>query len=120
MLLGVSVPVSGSGTLWRSAYVKAMDRKVWAFAQAGVAIAVRVATDTHRVLEARVALGGVAPVPVRARGADAALVDAALDAAAFRRAADAALVGATPLKNNAYKLPLIRGLFAELATSLAS
>jgi xanthine dehydrogenase YagS FAD-binding subunit len=110
IVLGVSVPLGGDAG-WRSGYAKAMDRKVWAFAQASVAIAVRL--DGDRVAEARVALGGVAPIPMRAPEAERVLANGSLAEAPVRRAADAALRGARPLRNNGYKVALLRGLFEE-------
>ncbi|MFN8541335.1 MAG: hypothetical protein U0232_28140 [Thermomicrobiales bacterium] len=72
-----------------------------------------------RIADARLVLGGVAPVPVRAEAAERALVGAAPDEATFARAAEAALADATPLAQNGYKLPLARGLIAGALASLA-
>jgi xanthine dehydrogenase YagS FAD-binding subunit len=102
----------------RSAYRKAMDRKVWAFALIGVAA--RVVMDGNRVSQARLVLGGVAPVPWRVPDAEAVLVGLSLDAATIDRAAELALAGAIPLAKNAYKIPLARALVRRALSDLAS
>ncbi|MBA2557297.1 MAG: xanthine dehydrogenase family protein subunit M, partial [Chloroflexi bacterium] len=58
-------PASGN----RSVYLKAMDRKVWAFALVG--IGVRLTVENGLIADARLALGGVAPIPWRAQRAEA-------------------------------------------------
>jgi xanthine dehydrogenase YagS FAD-binding subunit len=106
LLLQVAVPMLPAGT--RGTYLKAMDRKLWAFALVGVAAVGRV--EHGRVAHARLALSGVAPIPWRARAAEEALLGAEPTAALFARAADAALADAAPLAKNGYKLPLARAL----------
>lgn len=59
---------------------------------------------------AAVVLGAAAPVPHRARAAEAALVGQRIGDGVARTAARAALEGATPLSGNAYKLPLFETL----------
>jgi xanthine dehydrogenase YagS FAD-binding subunit len=49
-------------------------------------------------------------VPRRARAAETALVDRRVDEATAAEAGRAAVQGATPLGNNAYKLPLLETL----------
>jgi xanthine dehydrogenase YagS FAD-binding subunit len=90
----------------RSHYLKVRDRASFEFALASVACAVRL--DGGRIAEARVALGGVATVPWRAREAEDALAGAVPSDETFRRAADAALAGAKPREHNAYKVELAK------------
>jgi xanthine dehydrogenase YagS FAD-binding subunit len=90
----------------RSHYLKVRDRASFEFALASVACAVRL--DGGRIAEARVALGGVATVPWRAREAEEVLAGAAPSDETFRRAADAALAGAKPREHNAYKVELAK------------
>jgi len=106
LVLAVRIPARPDGA--RSTYLKAMDRKVWAFALVGVAAAVTL--DGGRIAEARLVLGGVAPVPHRAPDAERELVGAEPGEAVFARAADAALAGAVPLADNGYKVPLAKTL----------
>jgi xanthine dehydrogenase YagS FAD-binding subunit len=100
-----------------SSYRKVRARGSWDFALAGVALALVI--DGGRVKEARVVLSGAAPVPWRARGAEAALAGRKLDAKSAAAAAEAAVVGAEPLEHNGYKLPLFKGLIAEQLEALA-
>ena len=95
----------------RSAYVKAMARASWSFALAGVAIRVRL--DGDRIAEARIALSGVAPIPVRSAPAEALLVGRALNTVDAGQVAEALVAGAEPLSENAYKIPLLRGLLRQ-------
>jgi len=59
---------------------------------------------------AAIILGAAAPVPYRAKTAEAALTGKRIDENAAALAARAALDGATPLSKNAYKLPLFEAL----------
>jgi len=91
----------------RSHYLKIRDRASYEFALASVACAVEM-DDGGRIAQARIALGGVATVPWRARDAEETLAGAAPGDAAFRRAAEAALAGARPREHNAYKVELAK------------
>ncbi|HMQ32449.1 MAG TPA: FAD binding domain-containing protein, partial [Chloroflexaceae bacterium] len=77
LVLSVELPARPEGA--RGTYLKAMDRKVWAFALVGVAAVLRMGgPGGRRVEEARLVLGGVAPVPWRAAAAEAVLAGAEL------------------------------------------
>src|SRR5207248_1399583 len=58
--------------------------------------------------DARVAVGGVATVPWRLHGVEAALRGALVAEANFEAAAAVATEGAAPLSRNGFKLPLLR------------
>jgi xanthine dehydrogenase YagS FAD-binding subunit len=88
----------------RSLYVKVRDRESYAFALASAAVALDMDGDSVR--EARIALGGLATVPWRAREAEAALRGRRLDETSAEAAAEAAFVGARTYKHNAFKVPL--------------
>ncbi len=109
ILTEVVLPPPGAGL--RSSYRKVRARAVWDFALAGVALALRLEGDVVR--EARVVLSGVAAVPWRHTGVEAALVGKPLDAATMTVAAGAVTAGAEPLAQNAYKVELLRGLLAD-------
>jgi xanthine dehydrogenase YagS FAD-binding subunit len=87
----------------RSAYRKVRDRASYAFALVSVAAAVDVADGTVRDL--RLAFGGLAHRPWRARRAENSLRGRPVDEEAFRAAADAELATAQPLSHNAFKVP---------------
>jgi xanthine dehydrogenase YagS FAD-binding subunit len=88
----------------RSVYLKARDRQSYEFALASAAVALSMEDDFVR--EARVALGGVATVPWRAREVEMLLKDQKFDDAIARRVGEAAFATATPRKHNAFKIGL--------------
>jgi xanthine dehydrogenase YagS FAD-binding subunit len=102
LIVAISVP-AGAWTR-RSHYLKIRDRESYAFALASAAVALDL--DGERVRHARIALGGVATVPWRAREAEQALEGETLDEASAAKAADAAFAAAQPHEHNAFKIPL--------------
>ena len=94
LLTSVTVPrpASGSG----SAYIRLEFRRAMEIAVVGAAALVTLNRD-GRIAAARVALTAVAPTIVRASPAEAALIGATADAAAFRIAAEAAAAAARPI-----------------------
>ena len=102
LIIGFRLPVG----LWtrRSLYLKIRDRQSYEFALASAAVVLDLVGDT--VNEARIALGGVATKPWRAREAEATLKGRAIDEATAERAAGAAFAGAQTRGDNAYKVEL--------------
>jgi xanthine dehydrogenase YagS FAD-binding subunit len=88
----------------RSTYLKVRDRQSYEFALSSAAIALDIQDGTVR--DARIALGGVATIPWRAREAEALLKGQKLDDGLAARAAEAAFTGAASRKHNAYKVAL--------------
>jgi xanthine dehydrogenase YagS FAD-binding subunit len=115
LLLDVSLPAPAAGA--RSTYLKAMDRKVWAFALVGVAAMLRL--DGRTVAEARIVLSGVAPIPWRAHAAEQELTGQDVTPERIACAAERALEGARPLEHNGYKVPLAQNLVHRALTDLA-
>jgi xanthine dehydrogenase YagS FAD-binding subunit len=115
ILTDVTLPSPAAGL--RSTYRKARTRGAWDFALAGAAVAL--SYEGSAVRSARIVLSGVAPAPWRVPAAEAVLVGTRLDAAAARRAAEAAVAGAEPLADNGYKVALARGIVEEALLSLA-
>jgi xanthine dehydrogenase YagS FAD-binding subunit len=101
----------------RSTYRKVRDRSSYAFALVSVAAALEL--DGDAILSARLALGGVAPKPWRARRAEEALRGKRANQTAFLEAADAELADARPLVGNAFKVELARRTLASVLTHLA-
>jgi len=100
----------------RSLYRKAMPRATWSFALAGVALAVEIEGGT--ITEARLALGGVAPIPIRATAVEQAMQG---HTPAELRADDLAellVKDAMPLSRNGYKVQLLKGLFKQVLRDL--
>jgi xanthine dehydrogenase YagS FAD-binding subunit len=106
LIVAVRLPAEAAGFSAHARYVKVRERTSYAFAVVSAAAALRI--EGGAIVEARIALGGVAPKPWRARAAEATLVGADPGAAAFRRAAEAALADAKPSGDNAYKIELAR------------
>jgi xanthine dehydrogenase YagS FAD-binding subunit len=98
----------------RSRYVKVRDRQSYQFALASAAVALDM--DGPTVRSARIALGGVATVPWRAREAEAALTGKVLNERSATGAAEQAFANAQVRLDNAFKVTLgqqtlIRALF---------
>ena len=100
----------------RSLYLKVRDRASYAFALASAAVAIDVESGTVR--DARVALGGVGTVPWRSRDAEEALRGRPASVATYRAAAEVALAGAVPRKDNAFKIELARRTLVRALTRL--
>jgi xanthine dehydrogenase YagS FAD-binding subunit len=73
-----------------------------------VSAAAALTVEGGRIRAARIALGGVAAKPWRAREAEASLAGAVADEASFRVAADAALAEARPSGENGFKIELAK------------
>jgi xanthine dehydrogenase YagS FAD-binding subunit len=99
-----------------SHYRKVRDRASYAFALVSVAAAIDVVDGIVR--DSRIAFGGVAHVPWRARKAESVLHGAAATEEIFRRAADAELADAQPLRDNAFKVPLARNILVRTLLDL--
>jgi xanthine dehydrogenase YagS FAD-binding subunit len=112
------VRVPEAGLQRRGVYEKAMDRKTWTFALASAAVAARVRDGTLR--DVRIVLGGVAPVPWRATEAEDIVTGERMTERLAKRAADAVLTDAQPLRDNAYKVPLARELVRRALVRLAA
>src|SRR5882757_3751630 len=95
----------------RSVYLKVRDRQSYEFALASAAVALDVQDGTVR--DARVALGGVATVPWRARQAEAQLKGQKLDDALVQKVADLAFEGASARRHNQFKIALGKRVVAH-------
>ncbi|ROT27264.1 xanthine dehydrogenase family protein subunit M [Micromonospora sp. HM5-17] len=101
-----------------SRYRKVRDRASYAFALVSVAAALDVADGTVR--DVRIALGGVAHKPWRARLAEEMLRGRPATEERFRQAATAELAAATPLPDNAFKVPLARNTLTRTLLDLTT
>src|SRR5438034_1096004 len=95
-------PITGS----QQVYLKLRDRASYEFALASAAVVITLAGGT--VTRARVALGGVGTKPWRSPEAETALVGQMANATNFRKAAEAAMRGARPQTENAFKIELAK------------
>src|ERR1700682_301393 len=101
----IVLPAPAPGS--RSVYKKLKEKETfdWPLVEACVAVAGAGGAST----DARVVLGSVAPTPHRSREAEKVLAGARPSPELVARAAEAAVAGATPLGQNAYKVRLPRG-----------
>jgi xanthine dehydrogenase YagS FAD-binding subunit len=112
----IPTPASGSRADWRGVYLKVPERGARDFALASVALQLAFAGSVVR--EARVVLGGVAPVPWRATEVEQALAGQTLSDAVIEQASLAATTGARPLAQNAFKIELVQGLVRQALRGL--
>lgn len=101
-----ALEVPHSAVARRSGYLKIRDRAAYEFALVSVAAALDVADG--RIRAARLALGGVAPVPWRALAAERTLIGRVPNESAYRAAAAAALAGARGYGRNDFKIELAK------------
>jgi len=104
LIVGLTVPPSNAAR--KSRYVKVRDRTSFAFALVSAAVALEVREGV--VHDARVALGGVAPMPWRLPAVEAALRGKRADDDLWRQAASLAAEGAHPASENAFKITLVQ------------
>jgi xanthine dehydrogenase YagS FAD-binding subunit len=113
IVLAVEIPPPAVGS--RGIFLKLKERQAFDFALASVAAQVTLTRGV--VYDACIILGGVATFPVRATGSERALKGRSImDVVAT--ACEAAVMGARPLSNNAYKVMAIKGMLEKALTSL--
>ncbi|MFH1487469.1 MAG: xanthine dehydrogenase family protein subunit M [Pseudomonadota bacterium] len=101
----------------RSSFRKVRARRAWDFALAGAALAIVFTGD--QATDSRVVLSGAAPVPWRSAEAEKVIKGARLDRDRAAEAAEAAMKNAEPMEQNAYKIPLFRGLIEQELMGIA-
>jgi xanthine dehydrogenase YagS FAD-binding subunit len=114
LVLGITLPRPREGT--RSIYLKAMERNVWAFALVSVAAVVQAGGNAMH--DARLVLGGVAPIPWLVEFPERGIGQGQAAADWIEQIADEALATAQPLQHNGYKMPLARSLIRRALAQL--
>ena len=104
----------------RSVYLKVRERESGDFALVSVAAALSLVGEgaSAVISKARVAIGGVAPVPYRATEVEDHLAGRVASAVDPVVAASLALPNPTPLPQNGYKLPMARNTVKRALASL--
>lgn len=115
VLTRIIVPKANPTT--RTTYVKFKELESHDFAVVSVAAALTM--NGSNVSNARIILGGVAPIPWQAKKAEEALNGKKLDETSIAAAAEAAVHRAQPLDDNEYKIPLTRNLVRRALETLA-
>jgi xanthine dehydrogenase YagS FAD-binding subunit len=103
----------------RMAHLRQGEKDSFDWPLADVAVVLRVGGD-GTCQAASVVLGAAAPVPHRAKAAEAALIGRMINSDSAAEAARAALQGATPLSGNAYKLPLLEAIVRRAVIATAT
>jgi xanthine dehydrogenase YagS FAD-binding subunit len=116
LIVAVRLPAEAAACSRNARYLKLRERTSYAFAIVSVAAALEIEGGVIR--KARIALGGVAAKPWRAREAEASLQGERPTEKTFAKAAQLALAQARPSGENAFKIELARGI-AMRALSLA-
>jgi xanthine dehydrogenase YagS FAD-binding subunit len=114
----VAIEVPGTPAARTSLYLKARDRESYEFALASAAVALRV--EAGRIVEVRLALGGIATKPWRARRAERALLGAPAETASFALAAREELASAVPRGHNAFKVELAQRVMVRALEAAAA
>jgi xanthine dehydrogenase YagS FAD-binding subunit len=104
MITAITIP--GSGAARSSTYLKVRDRQSYEFAAASAAVGIEFQPDGKTVKDLRVALGGVATKPWRARAVEAALKGKTLEPDTVKSASRLAVEGAIAHGTNHYKIEL--------------
>ena len=106
LLTAIRIPATWANS--RFHFEKVRDRQVWDFPLVNVAAAIK--ADAGRIVDARIVVGAVAARPLRLRSVEQMLAGKPMNDETASMAGDLAVVGATALRHNAYKIPLMRNL----------
>ncbi|WP_430250975.1 FAD binding domain-containing protein [Neorhizobium sp. DAR64860/K0K1] len=118
MIVGLSIPKSAAAK--NSTYLKVRDRQSYEFAAASAAVGLELEDDGRTVRDIRVALGGVATKPWRARAVEQALIGKVLDDATIKAASLLAMEGAVAQVDNQYKIDLAPRVVARAIETVST
>jgi xanthine dehydrogenase YagS FAD-binding subunit len=113
-LSSVFVPKPKNGAL--STYLKLKERGTWDFALVSAALCGEKTGDTMKNLH--IVLGGVAPIPWRLKKSEKSLEGRPLSSENIRSAAGEELKDARTLKDNGYKMDLVKAVLEDAILSL--
>jgi len=113
-----AIRIPASRAAGNSTYLKVRDRQSYEFAAASAAVGMELEADGLTVRDIRVALGGVATKPWRAREVEAALKGKKLSREGIDRAAALATEGAVVHGDNHYKIALAPRVVARAIINL--
>jgi xanthine dehydrogenase YagS FAD-binding subunit len=99
----------------RQTFLKFILRKPIDFAIVSVASVITVEGNVCK--DASIALGAVAPTPIRATKVEQAIKGKVINATTAREVAEAAVIGAKPLSMNAYKVEITKTLIKRAILS---
>jgi xanthine dehydrogenase YagS FAD-binding subunit len=118
LITALRLPADARGFSAHARYLKVRERTSYAFAVVSAAAALRL--EDGAIREARLALGGVAAKPWRARAAEEIVAGTRPNPATYREAAKAALADAKPSGDNAFKIELAERIIVRALTLAAA
>jgi xanthine dehydrogenase YagS FAD-binding subunit len=118
LIVALRLPGAAREFAAHARYLKVRERTSYAFAVVSAAAALRI--EAGKISDARLALGGVAAKPWRARAAEFVLAGASPGPEAYRRAAKAALADAKPSGDNLFKIELAQRILVRALTLAAA
>jgi xanthine dehydrogenase YagS FAD-binding subunit len=118
LIVALRLPGAAREFAAHARYLKVRERTSYAFAVVSAAAALRI--EAGKIKDARLALGGVAAKPWRARAAEFVLAGASPGPEAYRRAAKAALADAKPSGDNLFKIELAQRILVRALTLAAA
>ena len=98
-------------------FEKVRDRAAWDFQLVSVAAAFKMSGNT--IDQARIAVNGVAPYPVRLDAVERLVAGSTANEGTAAAAGELAIEGARALRHNDYKIPLMRNLVRRAVRSVA-
>jgi xanthine dehydrogenase YagS FAD-binding subunit len=118
LIVALRLPGDAPAFAAHTRYLKVRERTSFAFAVVSAAAGLRI--EDGKIRDARLALGGVAAKPWRARAAEDVLKGASPGPDIFRRAATAALTDAKPSGDNQFKIELAQRILVRALTLAAT
>ena len=106
LLTTIRIPATWAGAQFY--FEKVRDRNVWDFPLVNVASAIKFSGST--IQQARIAVGAVAARPLRLANVESAIAGKPRNEETAAMAGELAIAGATALRYNGYKIPLMRNL----------
>ena len=115
ILTEVTIPAPRPG--FKASFEKIRPREVWDFAMASLAMGLQLQGTT--IQDARVVFGGISGRPYRETAVETFLKGKTLNTALTAQAQATALTNAAPLKYNATKIDMAKGLLASRLQKLS-
>lgn len=107
IIINIRIPNPDSTT--KHKYLKFRERKAIDFSMVSVYSAITF-SDSDKIKKARIAIGGVSPIPYRPLDAERMLEGEKITEGLVEEVSEASVKGATPLKRNEYKVSLVKAL----------
>jgi xanthine dehydrogenase YagS FAD-binding subunit len=106
LITGITIPAVKESV--KSYYIKQGARESHDWALADVAVVIEMSDDKCK--NAEIVLGAAAPIPIKSEEAVKKLKGKSIDESVASSAGKASMKGATPLANNAYKVPIFKSI----------